>query len=295
MISVSFSSLLKGLPLLGGLLSMAYLSACLFLFIWQTRMIFLPTRQIQTTPQDLNLAYEEIWIPIAQGNRVERLHGWWIPADSSAPVLLYLHGNAANIGANVGQAYRFRQMGLSVLLVDYRGYGRSEGNFPHEEQVYQDAEAMWHYLTQVRQIAPDQILLYGHSLGGAIAIELATQHPEAAGLIVESSFTSMRAMVDRSTSLSWFPVDLLLHQRFNSIAKVPQLDLPVLWIHGSADTRTFAEMTEALYAATPHPKWLYLVPAAGHNNVAEIAGSAYLSQVRQFLHQIPTLRDHAET
>jgi uncharacterized protein len=295
MISVSFSSLLKGLPLLGGLLSMAYLSACLFLFIWQTRMIFLPTRQIQTTPQDLNLAYEEIWIPIAQGNRVERLHGWWIPADSSAPVLLYLHGNAANIGANVGQAYRFRQMGLSVLLMDYRGYGRSEGNFPHEEQVYQDAEAMWHYLTQVRQIAPDQILLYGHSLGGAIAIELATQHPEAAGLIVESSFTSMRAMVDRSTSLSWFPVDLLLHQRFNSIAKVPQLDLPVLWIHGSADTRTFAEMTEALYAATPHPKWLYLVPAAGHNNVAEIAGSAYLSQVRQFLHQIPTLRDHAET
>jgi alpha-beta hydrolase superfamily lysophospholipase len=122
---------------------------------------------------------------------VERIHVWWIAAQPDAKVLLYLHGNGINMGAAVANAHQFHQLGFSVLLIDYRGYGRSEGSFPTETRVYQDAVTAWDYLVKQRQIQPSQIFLFGHSLGGAIAIDLAVQHPDAAGLIVESSFTSM--------------------------------------------------------------------------------------------------------
>ncbi|HEY9642306.1 MAG TPA: alpha/beta hydrolase [Coleofasciculaceae cyanobacterium] len=266
----------------GILLGIVYLTACAFLYFWQTRMLFFPSAQIQTTPEVFHLDYEEVWITVQPG---EWLHGWWIPAESpQAPVVLHFHGNAINIGANVDQADRFHQLGLSVLLMDYRGYGQSRGKFPHEKQVYADAEIMWNYLTRDRQIPPQQIVLFGHSLGGAIAIELAIHHPQAAALIVESSFTSIRHMVDRTMNLSFFPVNLLLTQHFNSIDKVKALQMPVLFIHGTADTRTLPDMTEDLYAAAPHPKQLYLVPVAAHNDVAMIGGDAYLAVVQKFLH-----------
>jgi uncharacterized protein len=286
------AAVLMGLPkfswALGSLLGVAYLTACAVLYFWQTRLLFLPSAQIQTTPKVFNLPYEEVWITVRPG---ERLHGWWIPAASPhAPVVLHFHGNAVNIGANLDQADRFHQLGLSVLLMDYRGYGQSQGQFPHERQVYEDAEIMWNYLTRDRQIPPEQILLYGHSLGGAIAIELATHHPNAAGLIVESSFTSVRQMIDRTMNLSLFPIDLLLTQQFNSIAKVGDLQMPVLFIHGAADTRTFPDMTEALYAAAPQPKQFYLVAEAAHNDVAAVGGFAYLAVMKKFLRLLPMSR-----
>ncbi len=171
--------LLKLLPSLLGLAAAAYVALGLLLYFQQTRMIFFPARQIETTPAAFGTRFEEVWIPV--GQRGERLHGWWIPAGSSnQPVLLYLHGNAANIGANAEHANRFHSIGMAVLIIDYRGYGQSEGGFPTEQQVYEDAEASWQYLTQTRQIPPQQIFIYGHSLGGAIGIELASRHPDAA-------------------------------------------------------------------------------------------------------------------
>ncbi len=181
-------------------------------------------------------------------------------------VLLYLHGNGLNIGANINQSYRFRQLGFSVLLIDYRGYGSSEGGFPNESQVYEDAETAYNYLVKQRQLSPIQILLYGHSLGGAVAIELAIKHPEAAGLIVQSSFTSMADMVENNALTRIFPVRLLLTQRFNSIAKVKLLRMPVLFVHGTADPFIPAIMSKKLYAACAEPKQLLLVSNAKHNN-----------------------------
>lgn len=275
---------LKLLGLLLGLAIALYLSACLYLYLRQTRMLFFPTAQITTTPADFGLAFEEVWIPV--GDRGDRIHSWWIPASGpETGVLLYLHGNGINIGANAEHAHRFHQIGLSVLLIDYRGYGRSTGAFPHEQQVYQDAAASWQYLIQDRKVDPQRLFIYGHSMGGAIAVELASQQPEAAGLIVQGSFTSIREMVDRNPLYRIFPIDWLLTQHFESIRKVPQLQMPSLFIHGLADAEIPAEMSEMLYAAAPQPKKIYLVPIAGHNNVAAIAGEAYLQVVQQFVQQ----------
>ncbi|WP_342394016.1 alpha/beta hydrolase [Chrysosporum bergii] len=144
----------------------------------------------------------------------------------------------------------------------------------------------WNYLVQEKQISPEQIFIYGHSLGGAIAIDLAIKHPETAGLIVESSFTSIRDMVTYRNLFRIFPVNLILRQRFESIKKVPHLKVPVLFIHGNADTTVPSFMSQQLYHAAPEPKKLLLVPTAEHNNTAVVAGNEYVEAVRSFVERI---------
>lgn len=280
--------LLRSLLSFGAIAVILYASACLYLFFQQTRFIFFPSSVIETTPEFFNLDYQEVWLPVkTKSGKVEHMHSWWIPASQpNALVLLYLHGNGVNIGANVAHANRFHRLGFSVLLPDYRGYGRSEGGFPTETTVYQDAAVAWNYLVQQRKIQPSQIFLYGHSLGGAVAIDLAVKHPNAAGLIVESSFTSIRDIVDSQSMYRIFPIDLILHQQFNSISKVPNVQMPVLFIHGSADLRVPASMSQQLYNAAPQPKQLILIPDAGHNNTAEVAGDKYFQVVQKFIQQV---------
>jgi len=265
-----------------------YIIACLFLYFQQTRFIFFPRATIDTTPAAFNLHFQEVWLPVKTvADRVEKIHGWWIPGSTpSDRVLLYLHGNGINIGANVAHANRFHHLGFSVLLPDYRGYGLSEGNFPTESQVYQDAQVAWDYLVKEKKIPPQRIFIYGHSLGGAVAIDLAVKHPDAAGLIVESSFTSVADMVNHQQVYRIFPINLLLHQRFDSIDKVRSLAVPVLFIHGTADWQVPSHMSLQLYQAAPQPKQIFLVPNAGHNNTAEVAGSKYFRVVQQFVKQV---------
>ncbi|BAY76720.1 hypothetical protein NIES25_31770 [Nostoc linckia NIES-25] len=275
----------------GIITTFTYLGVCLFLFISQTRFIFFPTAVIEKTPEFFNLAYEEVWLPVVvKTGKVEQIYGWWIKnKQPNAKVLLYLHGNGINIGANIAHANRFYQLGFSVLLIDYRGYGRSEGSFPNEKQVYEDAATAWNYLVQQQKILPKQIFIYGHSLGGAIGIDLAVKHPQAAGLIVESSFTSIRDLITYRKKFGMFPVDLILTQRFESIKKLPNLKVPVLFIHGVADLAVPSFMSQKLYAAAPEPKQLFLVPTAEHNNTAVVAGSEYLQWVESFVEQVLTV------
>lgn len=278
----------KRLLILGGIVAIVYLLACISIRLGQNRLIFVPSKTIKTTPADLGLSYQEVWIPVSPGKQ-ERLHGWWIPATSpQIGVLLYLHGNGENIGANVEQAMEFHQLGFDVLLFDYRGYGQSDGKFPTETQVYQDAQVAWDYLVQQQGIPPQNIFVYGQSLGGAIAIDLAVRNPNIRSLIVESTFTSMRDMVDHQRIYSLFPADLLLTQKFNSLSKVNSLKMPVLLIHGTSDPVVPAYMSRVLFDTITGSKQLFLVPDADHDNVATVAGKDYQQRIREFIQLKPT-------
>lgn len=245
----------------------------------QRRLIFFPTTPLTPTPAELGIDYETVSIPVAGA----QLHGWWLPSAQPGPTLLYLHGNSQNISANLTRAAGMREkLGVSVLLADYRGYGASEGPFPSEQRLYADARAMAAFLLH-RGIPPEQTVIYGHSIGGAVAIDLAATLPNALGLVVESSFTSMAAMARFAGYGRWVPVNWVLHQRFDSVHKLPTLDIPLLLIHGTADTSVPATMSEELYAVARAPKQLWLIPEGDHADLVTVGGEAYFQQFADFL------------
>jgi fermentation-respiration switch protein FrsA (DUF1100 family) len=183
----------------------------------------------------------------------------------------------------VEHTLRLHKLGFNVLLPDYRGFGKSSGGRPNETKVYEDAEAAWQYLLKVRGVKPQQAFIYGHSLGGAVAIDLAVHHAEAAGLITESTFTSTAEM--GKLSYPYLPVDWLLNQRFESLKKIAQLKIPVLLIHGTWDKRVPVEMAQQLYAAAPQPKTLLLIEGGEHNNSSAVGWIEYRDAVTGFVKQ----------
>ena len=285
-----------------GALAVIYVLICIYMWTAQRQIIFVPEPQLQTTPDRNGMRYEEVRIPLGSGQDRGELHGWWIPAkqaDSaqgdqsrdhssmqnaqSGPVLLYLHGNYRNIGYNAEHAMRLHSLGYNLLLIDYRGYGKSSGGDPSEAKVYEDAEAAWEYLIKQRGIATHRLFIYGHSLGGAIAIDLAVRHPEAAGLIAESTFTSIVAMARRD--YPWLPVAQLLNQKFDSLDKVSQLKIPALFIHGTWDKKIPYEMSRQLFEQTPEPKYLKLIEGGEHSNNSGIAWQEYRNTLTAFVQQ----------
>ena len=263
-----------------GIAIILYLFTGLLLRWGQTKLIFKPDSLIKSTPQKYGLNYQDVWIEVNPG----KIHGWWIPhKDESAPVMVYFHGNGSNNGDVVNLAAIFNELGLSVLLVDYRGYGKSSPVFPNETRVYEDAEAAWDYLTQKRQITPENIFVYGHSLGGAIAIELASRHPEIAGLITEGTFTSILEMAKLGKVLQIFPLDWIVTQRFDSASKVKSLQTPILILHGSDDRTIPVEMAAELMAIATEPKQLAIIPQAGHDNLEEVGGEEYKQYLQRFI------------
>jgi hypothetical protein len=265
-----------------GISILVYVVLCGWLWMGQRRLMFFPTAALEATPQSFGLAWEDIWLPVSSGH----LHGWWLPASNpTAPTFLYLHGNAGNISTNLDRVILLRSLGASVLTIDYRGYGLSSGPFPSEEQFYEDALAAYHFLQSERGISPQHLIVYGHSLGGAIGIELASRVPQIAALVIEGSFTSMADMATLSQYNGWFPVKWLLTQRFNSLAKVRYLKLPTLYLHGLADASVPASMSQQLYSATAGPKELWLIPNADHNDLTDWAGAEFQNRLRQFLDQ----------
>ena len=286
-----------------------YLVAVGFVYLRQSHFLFLPGIPIRITPIDFGAAFEKIDVPCVRGcMQGDNLTGWWLAPPDAAPkptaadvsskpdagagksgqVLLYLHGNAGNIGDNAAHVVRLNRLGPGVFIFDYRGYGESHGPFPTEARVDEDAESAWSYLTQQRHIDSSQIIIYGHSLGSGIALDLALHHPEAAGLIMESGYTSVLDMAKRSPFFRWFPLELLLNQRFDSISKVTYLKVPVLFIHGTDDTLIPPEMSRQLYAAAPSPKKLLLIEGGEHDNSAAVGGERYLGPVGEFLRSLAT-------
>ncbi|XLX41626.1 alpha/beta hydrolase [Ectopseudomonas mendocina] len=209
----------------------------------------------------------------------ESLHAWWWPAArQDAPALLYLHGSRWNL---TGQLFRIEQlhtMGFSVLAVDYRGFGQSRGALPSERSVYQDALIAWEHLARLQPEA-DKRFIYGHSLGGAVAVNLAHElagedRAQAAGLIVESSFTNLGDVAAAVTNTS-LPVRWLLSQEFDSLSKIGEVGIPVLIAHGRDDRYVPSRFSEALFDAASEPKQLLLIEGANHNNGLRMAGNSY--------------------
>jgi hypothetical protein len=267
------------------LLIAIYASTSAYIWARQAHFIFRPERIISKTPAEYQLPFEDVYVDVNDGNgKNERIHAWWIPAGNPLDrCLIYLHGSALNIEANITHARRFHHMGFSVFLVSYRGYGKSDGTFPTEGQVYSDAQAAWTYLVEQKGIDPEAIFIYGHSLGGAVAIQLALNNPAAGGLIVEAAFTSIANMARRIPKYRIFPIDLIVHERFDSIEKVGQLQIPVLYIHGTDDKLVPSEMSRELYKRTASSKQLKLIPGGGHNNSAVVGGDEYLQAVKNFI------------
>ena len=271
----------RRLALVLGVAALLYASECAYMWDTQKSHVFEPTHTLQTTPDRLGMKYDELRIPVGKGESRGELDAWWIPTDTDAPTLLYFHGNDRNISDNLEHTLRLHKMGYNVLLPDYRGYGKSNGGKPSEAKVYEDAEAAWQYLIKWRGMDPGKTFIYGHSLGGAIAINLAVHHPEAAGLIVESTFTSMQAMGE--INYAYLPVGLLLNQRFASLQKISALKIPLLIIHGTWDKRVPDEMSKQLYAAAPGPKTLLLIEGGEHNNSSAVGWVEYRDALAAFV------------
>ncbi|MGG6241748.1 alpha/beta hydrolase [Nodosilinea sp. AN01ver1] len=282
--------------------ALVYLSTCLFLLVRQRHLIYRPALELSLHPDasDFNLPYEDAWIPISDSQA--RLHAWWIPAPTkqenfvplkdeptniltSPKVMLYLCGVGRNMGDYnyLARVSAFRQLGFSVLVFNYRGYGLSKGDFPSELQVYQDSRAAWNYLQDVRQIPPEQIIIYGESLGGAIALDLAIRYPEAGGLIMQSSFTSMAEAVRHKAFLQIFPINFLLSERFDSLSKIQSLKIPVLFLHGKSDSVVPFEMSQRLYNAASEPKQLFIISGADHVRIYQPGEQSYLKAIQKFV------------
>ena len=277
----------KQLLLLVGVSALLYLFACAYMWSTQQQHIFEPSPLLQTTPDRVGMRFEEVRIPSGNGAERGELYGWWIPAvQADAPALLFLHGNDKNIGYgyDLDNAGRMHSLGYNLLMIDYRGYGKSTGGAPSEAKVYEDAETAWNYLLKQRASAPQHTFIYGHSLGGAIAIDLAVRHPEAAGLIVESTFSSMSDMGKHEYSyLRYLPVDWLLNQHFDSLEKVGKLKTPVLFIHGTWDKRIPWQMSRQLFDTAPQPKSLKLIEGGEHGNNSRIAWVEYRDALNAFV------------
>jgi alpha-beta hydrolase superfamily lysophospholipase len=236
---------------------------------------------------------QEMDLPVTADGAIQHIHAWWWPAPSEepdAPALLYLHGSRWNL---TGQLFRIEQLhefGFSVLAIDYRGFGKSDGDLPSEKTVYEDARVAWQKLAELQ---PDPALrfIYGHSLGGAVAIDLAAQLSDQAktigqpvparGLIVESSFTSL-ADIAREMTVSWLPVQLLLTQNFDSVHKIARVRIPVLIAHGGADRFVPSRFSQQLYDAAQEPKKLLVVANGTHNNSMRIGNGEYRAALQGF-------------
>lgn len=246
------------------------------LYLLQHRLLYLPRvpgRALIATPDDLGLAYEDVTLHTADG---VALHGWFIPGGDR--VLLFFHGNAGNISHRLGSIEVFHDLGLSVLIIDYRGYGASEGR-PSEQGTYRDAEAAWRYLTETRGIPASEIVVFGRSLGGAVAAYLAAQTTPAA-LIVESAFTSLPDLA--AELYPWLPARWLTRFDYPTERYVAAARCPVLVVHSRDDEITPYRHAETIFAAARDAHGLVAL-AGTHNEAHVLSERDYIAALRAFL------------
>ena len=257
-----------------GVVVVLYVGLTLLLVVFQERLIYFPIRTITATPATIGLEYEPVQIETEDGYK---LSGWFVPAEDAANVVLYFHGNAGNISHRLESIAFFHRLGLTVLIIDYRGYGQSEGR-PSEAGTYHDAEAAWRYLIETKGFKPQQIIIFGRSLGGAVAAWLAQQHRPRA-LILESTFTSIPDMGARQ--FPFLPVRALARIDYNTQARLPYIHVPILIVHSPDDEVIPYSHGRQLFEVANEPKeFLQLI--GGHNE-GFIISENYEAGINSFL------------
>lgn len=258
-----------------------YIGVCLLLTFLQARLIYFPSRGYPSTPKDVGLTYEPLRLTTSDGVTIA---AWYIPHPQAKATILFFHGNAGNMSDRLFDLKQFHLGGYNTLMIDYRGYGESDGK-PSEQGTYLDAQAAWNYFTDNRKESPDRIILFGRSLGGAVAVELATRNTPAA-LIVESSFTSLTDIGKIHYPL--LPVRWILRYRYDSINKVSRITCPKLFIHGREDRLIPFENGRSLFEAACQPKTFLETPGE-HNNAGYAYAPPYTVKMFEFIQaSLPT-------
>lgn len=249
--------------------------------------IFFPTRELVMTPQSVGLPYDEVYFTAADGTR---LHGWFVPGQPGAPVILFFHGNAGNISHRVDNLRLFnRHLGVAVFIIDYRGYGNSAGKIS-EEGTYADARAALDWLHD-NGWKNDRIIYFGRSLGAAVATQLAVES-QPAGLVLESPFTSVEAMGRRHNPILYFLLGWLLQSSYDTLARIDQIGTPLLLFHGTRDTIVPPKMSEQLFARAGKPKTRHLIQGAGHNDTLSHRQNEYWQAWRTFIDSLSLNEAH---
>jgi len=256
-------------------IAVAYLVVVALVVLFQARLVYFPSRDLAATPASAGLPFEEVALAASDG---VRLSAWFIPAEKPRGVVLFCHGNAGNISHRIEIAAYLRRMGLSALLFDYRGYGRSEGT-PTERGTYLDAEAAWNWLVEQRGVAPRRIVAWGESLGGPIAARLATERRLGA-LVLQSTFTSLP---DLGAQLyPWLPVRLLSRLKYPTLAYVAEARCPVLVLHSPTDEIVPCSHGRRLFDAAKEPK-AFVELTGGHNDGFLLSGRPFADALEAFL------------
>lgn len=252
--------------------AVCYMLAALWLYISQKKMLFFPRTEHVAAPDLIGVDYEDVYLTNRLGTRI---HGWWVPLEGARFTVLFAHGNGGNVSHRLETIRIFRELGLSILIYDYSGYGKSEGE-PTEEGMYADARAAWDWLVGEQGVAPGRIVLFGRSLGGAVtarlAAELVAESLRPAGMVLESTFTSVPDM--GAYMYPWMPVRSLAKYDYDSLEALADVDLPALFAHSENDEIVPYALGLRLYESYDGPK--SFMPLLGDHN------SGYMNMDRMY-------------
>jgi fermentation-respiration switch protein FrsA (DUF1100 family) len=262
-----------------------WLAICTILFTIQDKMVFVPFSAVEHTPAELDLEFEELELQTRDG---ERIHGWFVDTENSRGTVVYCHGNGGNIGGRMAIISAMAERGFDLLIFDYRGYGKSTGT-PSEEGIYLDLATVWEHLTVERGIDPSSIVIWGRSLGGAMAIYMATELADLDGerapaaVVLEATFTSLP---DTAAEEYWmFPVQLLVRTKLPSLERIPKLRAPLLHAHSPTDTLIPYAHGQKLHeaASSEHKRFVDL---SGNHNDNHLSKPRYGPQVAEFFDEV---------
>jgi uncharacterized protein len=258
-------------------LGLCYAALVGFVYFTQGSLVYFPNiaRDHIATPATAGLPYEDVSLRTEDG---ETLHAWWVPAENPHGAALVFHGNAGNISHRIDYARMFRSLGYGTLLVDYRGYDKSTGA-PSEEGTYRDGLASWRWLVDVRGLRPDEIVVFGESLGGAVACWMAA-HEKPRAVVLASTFTSVPDL--GADVYRFLPVRLLSRFKYDTRECLGQVSAPVLIVHSPRDDIIPYAHGQQLYTAASEPKQ-FLEIAGGHNDGFIHTRSEWVKALGDFL------------